>query len=126
ADLALSIASSPGSQPAALQWTLTYSPAEVAAVSATAGPAAAAAGKSIACANKDGSYTCVLFGLNQQTMPNGVAAVVRVTPATAGSASIGVANTLGASQDGTGLAIAGNGGTVSVTSGGPGIGLSGL
>jgi hypothetical protein len=45
--LNLSLTSSAGQQPAALQWTLSYSPADFTAIQVTAGPAAMAAGKQL-------------------------------------------------------------------------------
>src|SRR5438105_2801166 len=59
AALNLVLTSSAGSEPAAIQWTLTYSSNAVTALSAVAGSAATGAGKSLTCMAGVGSYTCV-------------------------------------------------------------------
>ena len=48
-------------------------------LSASAGVAATSVGKSILCAASAGIYTCLLSGLNENTIPNGVVAVVTAT-----------------------------------------------
>src|ERR1700691_6761884 len=53
-----------GSAPAGLQWTFVYPVSQISAVSATAGPAATAAGKTLSCASAPGLFTCLLSGLN--------------------------------------------------------------
>ncbi|MGA2593478.1 MAG: hypothetical protein ABSH32_26475, partial [Bryobacteraceae bacterium] len=54
--LNLSLTSPSGSQPAGIEWTFTYSPSAIVAISASAGTAATAAGKSLLCAGSPGSY----------------------------------------------------------------------
>ena len=61
-------------QPAGLQWTFLYSPADFTAISVTAGPSATSAAKSLTCFGTNGSYTCLLSGLNLNSIPNGVVA----------------------------------------------------
>ena len=59
----MSLATSAGAQPTAMQWTLGYSPADVSSISATAAGTAATAAKTVTCANKGtGTVTCVLYG----------------------------------------------------------------
>src|SRR5579885_650610 len=60
--LNLNVTSPAGSEPSALQWTLTYSSSSVVSISATAASAATAAGKSLTCSSAAGSYTCLLTG----------------------------------------------------------------
>ena len=60
---------------AGAQWTLTYWPVDIAAINVAAGPAAA--GKSVYCAGGTGSTTCILAGLNNGALGDGV--VARVT-----------------------------------------------
>src|SRR4051794_27262442 len=79
ASLALSLVSAGGAQPAALQWTLNYAPADVLSISAVAGAAAVAAGKSITCASSASSYTCILAGNNANVIADGVVANIAVT-----------------------------------------------
>src|SRR4051794_28852737 len=113
--LELTLASAQGSAPAGLQWTLTYPP-ETAGVQMTAGPAATAAGKSLTCDAGSGTYTCILTGVNQTMIADGVVAVATVTASSSpGAWPIGVTNGLGASGDGNAFALNGSGGGVTVT-----------
>ena len=110
--LSLTLASATGAE-AALQWTLTYPASSVTYISATSGAAALAASKTVTCAGGSGSYRCIASGMNANVIPNGVVANVNLTIA-AGvtSIAIGVTGTLGASAQGTALAVSGIGGTV--------------
>lgn len=74
AGIDLLLTASGGAQPAGIQWTMNYSPADIASVNVAAGAGAAAAGKSVACATSSGSTTCVLYGMNPGVLSNGVAA----------------------------------------------------
>jgi hypothetical protein len=65
--------------PAGLQWTFAYSPNDVAAISATEGPVAIAAGKTISCSGVPGRYTCLLSSLDTNSMTSGIVAYVNVT-----------------------------------------------
>lgn len=108
----LTLTTQSGSGPAAIQWTLTYNPAQISAIAATAGPALTAAGKSISCNSTPGSYTCVAYGMNTTTIANGVAASVSVTAAATGSISVDQA--LGATADGSAITVSGVAGTVTI------------
>jgi uncharacterized protein (TIGR03437 family) len=106
---------SPAGRPAALEWTIGYPAASIASVAAAAGPAAVAGGKSVACALSAGLYTCLVSGMNQNAMANGVIASLAfvLTPA-ASTMPISLSNTIGAMADGTSLAVTSSGGTISV------------
>jgi hypothetical protein len=111
--LTLSLASPAGSEPAAVQWTLSYSPVNVASINVTAGDAAAAAGKNISCAGQAAAYICIASGMNADTIANGAVAVVSLMmTGSATTATIGVSDTLGASPAGEPLAISGTSGIV--------------
>jgi hypothetical protein len=113
--LPLSLVSTPGSEPAALQWTLEYPSASVASVSVTPGEAALAADKSVSCAGDAAAYICIVSGLNGNTIGNGTVAIVSVVlTQDAITGGIGVSNALGASPAGDPLVISPTGGTVSV------------
>ena len=118
ASLNLSLTSPAGNQPAALQWTLAYSPTDIVAIGASAGTAATAAGKSLSCAGSPGSYTCFLTGmttsgLDANIVQNGVVAVVTATmSSSATAASIGITNALGATQSASADPITATGGTI--------------
>ena len=111
--LNLSLTSPAASEPAGLQWTLTYSPAYISSITASAGAAATAAGKFLLCSATSGSYTCLLTGLNTNVIQNGVAAVVTVTvSANLTQTSIGITNALGTSPAGDTIPIAATGGSI--------------
>ena len=65
------LASAEGAQPAALQWSLNYS-SDVSGVVFTAGAEATNAGKSLAC----NGNTCLIYGLNTNTISDGTVATV--------------------------------------------------
>ena len=103
-DVTLNLASPGGGQAAALQWALNYPQDQVTNVSVVGGPALANAGKSLTCNSGSGTYTCVAWGLNDQTIDNGMVADVSLSVAS-DSATICVTNTLGASPDAVGVPI---------------------
>lgn len=115
--LNLTLSSPSGSEPAGIQWSITYNPSSIVAISAVEGPAALSASKSISCVSQSGSYTCLLTGLNANVIQNGIAAVVSVTlPSTAsGTVSLGVSNTVGTSPAGAAVSLVGTGGVISVS-----------
>ncbi len=101
-NLALSLGAG-GTSPAGLQWTFVY-PGQISAISATAGPAATAAGKTLSCASAPGLFTCLAAGLNTNAITAGVVANVQLTLATnATTASIGISNAVGVDATGSGL-----------------------
>jgi hypothetical protein len=118
AALNLSLASA-SPAPAGLQWTMTYSAADITAVNVQAGPAAQSAGKSVMCAStKPGAYMCLLEGSNAKTIGAGVAAVATftVSPSTTSQQSaIQVTNPSGADASGSPLAATATGGAISIT-----------
>ncbi len=114
--LNLSLSTPPGSAPAALQWTLSYPSAAVTNVIVTAGPSATAAGKSVSCAaGKAGTYVCVAWGLNSNTMGGGVVAVATLTLSQGTtSVAVGVSGAAAASVAGTALIVTASGGSMTV------------
>lgn len=74
--VSVAIRLSGGANPAALQWSVSYAPADFAAVSLTAGSAAAAAGKTVACRPASGQLRCVAYGMNAAGIADGVVANV--------------------------------------------------
>lgn len=111
--LSLSLASTSGSRPAALQWVLMFPPTDVTAISAVVGISGKQAGKTVACQPGAGSYVCLLSGLNNTVLPDGVIAVVNVTTSsTASIVPIGVINAMGSTSDGLAMTVSGLAGTV--------------
>ncbi len=117
AALNLSLSSPSGSAPAVLQWTLSYPPTAITNVTVTAGASATAGGKSISCAQGNaGTYVCVAWGPNLNTMGNGVVAVATFTLSqSASTAAVGVSGAVGASVTGAGLTVTASGGSITVT-----------
>ena len=114
-DLSMSAAAG---QPAGLEWTYSYSPADFSSVSAVAGPAATAAGKSISCSAGSGLYTCLLFGLNSTTMAGGVVATATftVSPMTVTTTSvIQITNGSGVTASDNPLSVTATGGQVTIS-----------
>ena len=113
ASLTLSLASTAGNQPAALQWTLSYPSASTSTLLVNASPAVVAAGKSITCNAVSGGYACIAFGMNANAIPDGAVATVSVG---LGSATVPVAVNLsggvGATPTGDVIPVTGVGGTV--------------
>jgi len=63
-----------------MQFDVVYTAADVAAISAVAGPTAVAAGKGLQCsAISTSDFRCVVIGVNTNSIPNGVVANVSVT-----------------------------------------------
>ncbi len=54
-------------------------PADITGVTVTIGSAASVASKSMQCANRGGSTTCLVFGLNTTTIGNGEVATAALT-----------------------------------------------
>jgi hypothetical protein len=116
--LNLSLSGSTGDPPAALQWTLAYSPIDFSSTSVAAGPSASAAGKLVSCNNNvPGVSNCVLWGLNSSAISNGVVATVSLTvsPSTRSTASvIQLPNTGATDPAAASLSASGNGATVTI------------
>lgn len=104
-------------QPAALQWTFAYPTSDISSFSVVAGPSAASASKSLYCTNSAGQVTCLLAGMNTNTIPNGVVASVILATSTAAklSSPIQVLDTSASSLIGDLLSSSGAQGTVSLS-----------
>jgi hypothetical protein len=105
--------SSAATQPANLQWTLNYPVANVVNVVVSPMAEFISSGKTISCANGAGSYKCVTWGLNANSVPNGVIATVAVTLSGGSDAPVTISDTLGASAAGDGVVVTASGGLVS-------------
>jgi len=105
-------------QPAGIEWTIGYSVADFTSINVAAGPAATAAGKSVSCSAGSGTSSCILFGLNQNTMSSGVIATITlgVSSSTSDSSSV-VQITQPSASDASGnlMAVTASGGTVSIS-----------
>ena len=108
-DVTLDASSSVG--PAGLQWTLNVPP-QIVSTSAVIGPAAAAAGKSLTCSQS----ACLIGGINQNVISNGVIASMTLTLAAwaADNLAVQLSGAVAATLDGRGVPIATTDGVVSV------------
>jgi uncharacterized protein (TIGR03437 family) len=96
------------SQPAGIQWTVTYSPRDIRSISAAAAGSAVAADKAINCAAGTGTYTCLVTGQDSAPIQDGVVAVVNVTLAAGvSSTALGLTNTLSVLPSGYSLPLTG-------------------
>ncbi|MCC6342638.1 MAG: hypothetical protein IT166_10580 [Bryobacterales bacterium] len=115
-ELEISLRTTGAIPPSALMFTVTYSTADISAMSASAGSAAASAGKSIYCNQNAGSLACILYGLNRTTISDGEAAKIHATVSavTTNPAIVtGLNSSLASSADGLPLAVQASGGVIS-------------
>jgi hypothetical protein len=99
--LKLSLYSSPGTPPAAIQWTFQYASSNIHSLTVDDGPMLTAAGKMAMCAGNAAAYNCLAVGVNKNTIPSGVIAMVTAVLAPgASTAAISITNALAASAAG--------------------------
>ncbi len=101
----------PGTVPVTLQWALNYPDADVVGSSVVVGTAANAAGKTLTCAGKG----CVLWGVNNLPVPNGVVAVMTLQLANSASSAVMMELTETSATSTTGDRILQNAGNASLT-----------
>src|ERR1700691_3221410 len=77
--LNLSMSDPNNTQPASLQWVMTYSTVDFSGVVVAAGASATAASKTLSCNTAAGTSTCVLYGMNETPIASGVVATVTLT-----------------------------------------------
>jgi hypothetical protein len=107
----LPLALSGGAQPAALQWSFSYSK-DITGVTVAAANSIKAIGKSITCSGN----TCLVFGVNTATLPDGVVAVATFQIAakpSSGTIEIVVNGAVAAEANGS--PIPASGGTATIT-----------
>ena len=106
ASLPLTLSAS-GASVSTLQWTLNYSSSDVSHIDILVGPSGNASAKDLTCVPvADGTAACMLSGLNQNAISDGVVAtaVLTLSPQTVASSEI-VSVTGAASSSGEGLPI---------------------
>jgi hypothetical protein len=99
--LNLALYSSPGTGPAAVQWTFQYASSNIHSLSVDDGPMLTFAGKTAMCAPSAAGYNCLAVGFNANTIGSGV--IAKVTAVLAPGAStvpISIGNSLAASAVG--------------------------
>ena len=100
--------------PAAIEWTFAYTP-DITNIWMTDGPSTVSAAKSTTCSNLPGKTVCVLAGLNQNTVLDGVVANISLTVSSAPSSAtipVQVTGTVAASGDASALPAAGIGNSI--------------
>ena len=116
AALTVSTSTSGGVQPAIVQWTMQYPP-DVTGVDVIPGPAAANAGKNVTCSYGLTAATCLAWGENQTTIPDGALATATFQISAASrNANIAIVNSPGSASDGEGnlLPVANAGGMINL------------
>lgn len=116
--VSIPIALGGGANPAGVQWDLTYPSADLVAQTVTLG--SAAGGKTIDCVESTGATTwatCLIYGIDQNSIPNGTVADVLFeiqAGTSASSVSIQPANLFAVAPAGGAIPVSGTGGTVTV------------
>jgi hypothetical protein len=106
ASLRLSLYSSPGAAPAAVQWTFQYASSNIRSLTVDDGPMLTSAGKTAMCAGNAAAYNCLAVGANSNTIASGVIAMVTAVLARgASAAAISMANSQAASAAGYAIPI---------------------
>jgi hypothetical protein len=113
----LSLRSTSGPTPAAIQWNLEYSPSVITAVRIDSGTAVVAAEKTVICAPNAAGQVCLAMGFNANVISDGPVAVVSATLAPGvTAATIVVTKTIAVSPGGNEILLtAPNGGAGTVT-----------
>jgi len=116
--LSLSLASS-GSSVAGAEWRLNYSTYDFASISITAGSSVTSAAKQLLCSNPAaGQFVCLISGLNQNVIPDGVLATAVLNVAstsTSTSSNVGISVASATDPGGASIATAATGSRVTIT-----------
>jgi trimeric autotransporter adhesin len=116
--LAINLSAPSNDPPASVEWTINYSNTDFSSVSVQVGSAAAGANKSISCTNSPGIETCVIYGLNDAPISNGVVATVSLTlssSTTAASSVVQMASGSASDLNGVSITTATAGATVGIS-----------
>ncbi len=116
--LSISVTSTSGYAPAAVEWTLGYSAATLGSLKFQTGAAATAAGKSMDCRFTPGSARCLVWGMNDKTIANGVVARLSfaVSSRATSSSPIGLTGVVATAATGAPIKTSGIGVTLKITS----------
>lgn len=103
ATLNLTLSGAAGQNIAGLQFSMQLPAGVTAAMSV--GPAATAASKTLDCAQNGANLICLVTGLNQNVLADGVVASLKFVPQNSGNLSFGLSDTLGASVIGDAVTV---------------------
>jgi hypothetical protein len=99
--LNLSLYSSPGTAPAAVQWTFQYASSDIHSLAVDDGPVLTSAGKTVMCSGNADAYNCLAVGFNSNAIASGVIAkVTAVLAPGATTPAISIARSLASSAAG--------------------------
>ena len=114
----LNLTTSGGAQPAAIEWTTTYSTTDISSISVTAAGTAAAAGKTVICSYGTGTAICILYAMNQAVIADGLAAQISVnlTSTTAAATALSFSAPVASTPDGTDIAATASGAQIAIGS----------
>ncbi len=110
---------SSAAEPVALEWTLTYSTSVLSGMNLSAGAALTSAGKSLSCVDGTGEIQCIIWGVNNTPIPNGVLATASfaVSSKAPTSSSLGLTGLTAVSSSATPIAATASGATLTISSG---------
>ncbi|HVJ09782.1 MAG TPA: cohesin domain-containing protein, partial [Acidisarcina sp.] len=120
--LNVSLTDSGGAIPAGLQWTIGYPTADITGVTANVSPTASAAGKSVTCFSNSGSSNCILYGIDNTSIPSGQIATITfqiASAAPAGTAPVSLTGSVATDPTGSSISATGSGGTITIQSSAP-------
>ena len=116
---------SSGSQIAAVQWSLSYSNPDTSSINISAGVSVSTAAKQLTCNSpKAGQYVCVVWGLSDNVIPDGVIATAAVTLSSSSTTSLVVNGMSASDPNGAATPISTTGSAITITQ--PSNTLSGL
>jgi uncharacterized protein (TIGR03437 family) len=116
--VSISLATTGGAQPAAVQWTMGYAASNVSGVSVSAGSSLTAAGKSVMCSPNSTGTICVAYGMNTSVVSNGLLATAtfQIAPGIlVTSVPVQMTAVSAATSSGIPIAGSGTGGIISIT-----------
>ncbi len=103
-----------GASPASVEWTFNYSTTDFSSASFAAGPDDS--NKSLSCNSGSGTITCLVWGLNNSVIPNGVvgSATLTLSSSTMDTTSSLQLGGISAGTGGTAISTSATGGTVAI------------
>jgi hypothetical protein len=111
ANVDIRLDSQTGTAPSGLQWTLSYSSADLQFLQIAPGPVATAASKTVTCVPQSGATMCLVYGTNGTAIANGVVATVSfvVPPSFPGFTFLSLSGQSAASPTGSAITIGARG-----------------
>lgn len=126
ASIGLALADSGGAQPASIEWTMSYSGADITGAKVALGSSPTGAGKTVSCNNSTGGAVCTVYGLNDSVLSAGTVATITFTvSSTTSSSTIPITlSGFAAGASGSSIPVSATASGLSVTSSGGGGGTT--